>query len=96
MSARIFPARPKALVQYGGRHKISGTTIKDGTPGSCRVVLMDRSLVRPVLAEFSNSAGEYQFEYLSATQSYAICAFDPDASPVTAAISDQPDLVQMV
>lgn len=76
-------------LEAGGCYRIAGTADELGVLGRYRVRLFDRVSGRPLRETWSDSAGNYAFNYIAyRAQGYFVVAFDHGDSPLNAAIAD--------
>lgn len=89
MADRCINILPRHNILDGGGYIISGTVDELGQVGSYRVRLYDRVSGRFVRETWSDTAGEYDFDYIAyREQGYFIVAHDHGDNPLNAAIAD--------
>lgn len=80
---------PQIHYIFGGRYKIQGIVDRLGVVGKYNVLLYLKSTGSPLLGTFSGIDGTYSFvgiKYIY--KGYYLVAFDNNANPLNAAISD--------
>ena len=76
-------------MEDGGGYRIASTITKLGVLGAYRVRLFERLRGRLLRQTWSDSAGNYLFDYIPYRPlGYFVVAFDHGGSPVNAAIAD--------
>lgn len=74
---------------FGGGYRIVGTVTELGVPGAYRVRLYDRRTALLVREAWSDSNGNYAFNFIAyRDKGYFAVAHDNDGNPLNAAIAD--------
>jgi hypothetical protein len=76
-------------MRHGGVSRIVGTVTELGVPGAYRVRLYDRRTALLVREAWSDSSGNYAFNFIAYREDgYFAVAHDNDGNPLNAAIAD--------